>query len=522
MHSLHASANSFDIRIRRLAVVIYAVGIAFTCLLANLPLHLPDVHRRALNLITLPALASLIAIWFFPWHRFHRLLFLTITSSAITLISLAIAASGGWQSPLVDFYFLVVVFSAAYYPRPVALLADGCVALCSLTPALYQPATAALLVHCALFAAVCLCTGYVAGVMMRETRRWERKAAAAVARREQGERELARLTALYRAGVAVSAELDAQRVMETVVHELALSLGYRFVGIYLREGEAHCLRAQVGFAVPIERIGFDEGVIGRVYRTGRGVLVEDVHADPDYLVTDPTMRSEVCAPILRDRLVIGVVNVESEDRLDRGDLEVLELFAQQIGAALANADAHAAMAATARSDALTSTLNRGALLDALGSDVDVAGRVSGSLAILFVDVDNFKGHNDRYGHAFGDEVLRGCARIIRAHLAPGEALGRYGGDEFVAILPGADHERGLLVAEAIRASISQCSLGAAGDEAHAAVTVSVGVACLPGQGTALWELLRAADGALYAAKAAGRDRVCIAGAGRGGEHIRRG
>ncbi len=330
-------ALDFDTRIRRIAVILYGVAIASVWLYANLPLHLPDLHRRALSLVTVPALLSLIVVWFFPWQRFHRNLFLTITGSALTLIALAIAASGGWRSPLVVVYPLVIVFNAAYYPRRLASLLDCLVVLSSLGPALYQPDIRSLVAYLVLFGPAFLCIGFVADLLMHEVRQRGQEVGALVTQRARDTQELARLAALHRAGIAVGAELDAQRVMETVVHELTVSLGYGFVGVYLREGDAQYLRAQVGFAVPLERIGFDEGVIGRVYRTGRGVLVEDVHADPDYLVTNPAVRSEVCVPVLGDGIVIGTINVESGDRLDRDDLEVLELFAQQIGAALANA-----------------------------------------------------------------------------------------------------------------------------------------------------------------------------------------
>jgi len=327
----------FDSRIRRIATLLYSVAIGSTWLYANLPSHLGTVNRLALNLITVPALISLVAVWFFPWERFHRLAFLVMTGSALILIALAVAVSGGWRSPLVSFYFLVVVFNAAYYPRRLASALDCLAVLCSTGPALYQPTIIPLIAHLVLFVPACLCIGFAADLLMHEVRRRERQVGALVTQRTQDARELARLAALHRAGVVVSADLDAQRVMERVVHELAVSLGYRFVGIYLREGDAQYLRAQVGFAVPLERIGLDEGVIGRVYRTGRGILVEDVHADLDYLVIAPAVRSEVCVPIVGDGVVIGVVNVESDDRLDRDDLEVLELFAQQISAALANA-----------------------------------------------------------------------------------------------------------------------------------------------------------------------------------------
>jgi diguanylate cyclase (GGDEF)-like protein len=298
--------------------------------------------------------------------------------------------------------------------------------------------------------------------------------------------------------------------METVVHELAVSLGYAFVGIYVRAGDALCLRAQAGFATPLERIADDEGVIGRVCRTGRGALVPDVRMDADYLGGDARVRSEVCVPILGDDGVIGVVNVESSDRLDRDDLEVLELFAQQIGAALANARTHAAMIEAARRDDMTGALNHGAVFATLERSIAAAETARFPLALLYLDVDDFKRLNDRHGHAFGDDVLRACVREIEAVLPPAAMLGRYGGDEFVVILPGADREQGMRAAEAIRARVTACRFPEAVSGEPACITVSIGVACMPEHATTIAVLLAMADRALYAAKAHGRDRVWAA------------
>lgn len=507
MHVSVSAPPDFDARMRRISMLLYGVAIISIWLLANLPLGDPAIQRRPLNLVALFACVSLLAVWCFPWQRFHRNLFLMMTFSALTLVAIAVAASGGWRSPLSLLYLFAVLFNSAYYARALALLLDGGVVLWSISPVLYQADIAALLAHLIVFGSLCFCIGFVADLMMREVRQREHEVGALVAQQRQRARELDRLTALHRAGVAVSAELDAQRVMETVVHELAVSLGYRFVGIYLRDGDTHFLRAQIGFAAPLERIGAGEGVIGRVCRTGRSVLVEDVHADADYLAIDPVVRSEVCAPILHDRTVIGVINIESSERLDRGDLEVLELFAQQVSAALANAEIHAAMTRLAQRDALTQILNRGALLANLEQSIAETAETGRSLALLYLDLDDFKRLNDRHGHAFGDEILRTCVREIEAILTPTTTFGRYGGEEFLVVLPGADQHQGLAIAEAIRARIAACRFPEPDDDGAASVTVSIGVATIPENATTIPVLLTRADQALYAAKASGGNRA---------------
>ncbi len=510
MHPHSAASSDFDARVRRISVLIYAVAIVNTWLVANLPLGIPALDRRTLNLLTLPALLSLIAVLYVPWQRFHRHLFLVMTFSALMLIALAVRASGGWQSPLALFYLLIVLFNAAYYARSLALVLDGAVVLWSLSPVFFQPTLTLLLIHLVLFGPICLSVGVVADLMMREVRRREGDVGILVARQAQGAREYARLTALHQAGVAVSAQLDARQVIETVVHELAISLGYPYVGIYLREEAGLRLCAEAGYAAPLEWIREDQGVIGRVCRTGHGTLVPDVRADPDYLGAASQVRSEVCVPILEDGAVIGIVNVESGTQLGPDDLEVLELFAQQISAALANARVHAAMTEAARRDGMTGILNRGAMLAAFEQMIAETGAAGGALALLYLDLDGFKHLNDRYGHAFGDDVLRTCVQVMETSLSPSALLGRYGGEEFLVVLPDADHEQGLLAAEAIRADMAAYRFPAVDGGEPIRVTLSIGVACLPGHATTATTLLQRADEALYTAKAQGRNCTRVA------------
>jgi two-component system, cell cycle response regulator len=126
--------------------------------------------------------------------------------------------------------------------------------------------------------------------------------------------------------------------------------------------------------------------------------------------------------------------------------------------------------------------------------------------VLVVDLDHFKAFNDRYGHPAGDEALRAFAAILRDTLREDDVVARYGGEEFVAYLPGLDRAAAAEVAERVR-SRTASSIVAIGPGQTARITVSVGVAVGPEDGSDRASLLRAADQRLYEAKAAGRDRV---------------
>jgi diguanylate cyclase (GGDEF)-like protein len=154
-------------------------------------------------------------------------------------------------------------------------------------------------------------------------------------------------------------------------------------------------------------------------------------------------------------------------------------------------------------DALTGLYNRRGWTDrVLALDEDLR-REGASYSVLFLDLDRFKELNDRLGHEAGDAALRTLATVMREELREQDIIGRFGGEEFVVALPGADRLHAARVAERIRARLQAL---AAEDPADALRTVSIGVATL-NDGETTSALLKRADKAMYAAKAAGRNRV---------------
>jgi diguanylate cyclase (GGDEF)-like protein len=160
-----------------------------------------------------------------------------------------------------------------------------------------------------------------------------------------------------------------------------------------------------------------------------------------------------------------------------------------------------------RYDSLSGALSRGYLTELARHDLSLAQRHARSLGVAMLDIDHFKRVNDTYGHAVGDMVIRAltstCTRTLRAT----DYVGRIGGEEFVCVLPEAGTEEALACAERVRDAFSRLQIPGAPPELRC--TVSIGIAVYRDQRN--WEtLLREADSALYAAKAAGRNRVCVA------------
>jgi len=160
-------------------------------------------------------------------------------------------------------------------------------------------------------------------------------------------------------------------------------------------------------------------------------------------------------------------------------------------------------------DALTGLFNRRYLEETLARELGRAERAHGSLGLLLLDIDHFKRINDTYGHAAGDQVLRELGSLLKTSVRGSDIACRYGGEEFVLLLPEATRETTRQRAETIRAATSRMAVSDQG-RTLAPITLSVGAAAYPADGADADALLQRADDALYRAKREGRDRVALA------------
>jgi diguanylate cyclase (GGDEF)-like protein len=171
------------------------------------------------------------------------------------------------------------------------------------------------------------------------------------------------------------------------------------------------------------------------------------------------------------------------------------------------------LAETATRDGLTGLLNRAAFDERMRALHDQAARDGVPLAVVLIDIDHFKAFNDQYGHPAGDQCLRMIASTVRhaARRRPLDLVGRYGGEELVAVLYGGTHEHAEIVARGIVAAVGRLKMPHVASTTCGYVTVSVGAATAsPSEGAPLEALVERADGALYAAKSAGRNRHVVA------------
>jgi diguanylate cyclase (GGDEF)-like protein len=210
-----------------------------------------------------------------------------------------------------------------------------------------------------------------------------------------------------------------------------------------------------------------------------------------------------CVPSLVSGQVIGSVLVRHDEPLSEADDARIRDSVTQAGPILANLRNLAKAERQAATDALTGMANARAVQDTLKRMVAQSSRTGAPLTAVMLDLDHFKQLNDVHGHERGNEALAAVGQVLTAGMRVSDFAGRYGGEEFILLLSDTPREGGVVLAEKLRRAIAGIVL----PEVDRAITASFGVATLPDDAIDAGTLVRAADRALYQAKADGRDRV---------------
>jgi diguanylate cyclase (GGDEF)-like protein len=249
---------------------------------------------------------------------------------------------------------------------------------------------------------------------------------------------------------------------------------------------------------------FGEGFSSWVAKQQKPVLLTELHRGRR--TSGVTVGSFLSVPLSVQGELIGVLNLSHPrpKAFGEDDLRMLILVAGQAAAAIQRFLMYEEMSRLAITDELTGLCNRRHFSDQLRSEIDRARRYGTCFSLAMMDIDEFKVINDTHGHSLGDRVLADMGKLLRKCGRCSDLIARYGGEEFILLMPMTDSEHAEMAAERLRATIQDHTF-----PRRKKLTVSIGFASYPDNGTTPQEILRRADTALYEAKRSGRN--CVRG-----------
>ena len=322
------------------------------------------------------------------------------------------------------------------------------------------------------------------------------------------DRHAAQQAALARAARLLNASLERDEVLSTLCHEVCVALGADAVVVSLTDGDRLVVAAQTDVVAPSLGTGeAAEGLAADAFTAGATRAFTG-----DGVITPPpggSLQAALAVPLRRRGPIDGVLELRwREPRwLDDTDVELASAFAELAGGACRNAEEHAAARRAATLDSLTGCLNHAALQIRLREEISRAERGAEPFTMVLVDLDRFKGVNERHGHLAGDTVLRSAGELLRSAVRTHDQVARFGGDEFALLLPATN----AVVAEGIVARTLDL-LATAPMPASEGLTAAAGIACW-GWGEQATDVLDRADGALREAKRTdGGNRLTVAAA----------
>ena len=279
--------------------------------------------------------------------------------------------------------------------------------------------------------------------------------------------------------------------------------------VKLKGYEKFTSREQV---LSVERHVDDLPNLKKMAESGKPISLADTSTDPEWVNDLPGsgwIRSFIGAPIMRKEKLLGFINLDAAtpNFFETKYLSRLQALADQAAIAIENAQLFEEMEKLAITDSLTGLYNRRYFFAYAENEIERSKRYNKHLSIIMMDIDHFKKINDSFGHQIGDQVLKEIADICLAILRKVDVMCRYGGEEFVVLLPETEVADAAHAAERMCTAISSLRLKT--EKGDVSVSVSIGVAEMEKSRSSFEKLLAAADTALYSAKETGRNRVRV-------------
>lgn len=323
-------------------------------------------------------------------------------------------------------------------------------------------------------------------------------------------RRIEELTLLFEIGTYLSSMRNLEELLQKSAHLIRKSFGFYYIGIAILNAEDKILElrsfdTEENIKPKRRKIKFNQGLMGWVIKYGIPLRIGDVKSDKRYLRGIESINSEMVIPLKRKDTILGVIDIGSKklNAFNEDDQTLTEQIARMLSISIENAILYKKVGKLAVIDDLTGLYNSRYCHMFLERLQD---KKSKSFSIIFLDLDFFKLVNDQFGHQVGSALLRETGQVIQSSCGKGAINLRYGGDEFVIILPGKDKEKALDVAKNILDSIkSNVFLREKNIDYH--ITASLGIASYPEDGLEPERILRFADRSMYWVKNNGRNGI---------------
>ena len=334
------------------------------------------------------------------------------------------------------------------------------------------------------------------------------------------EAHMRELSALQTATAALLKTIDLETLLGQILDAATTAIPAAEKGmlhLIARDTGQLEMRATIGYSDPrIRKFSFpgSKGYVAKAVREHKPLLIDDLVSEPAFryngsIQEAKAIRSVIVAPLVLEDAVLGALSLDSSlpKAFTQTDLQLLASFAATATTAIQNAQLHSEVQKLATTDALTGIYNRRGLMEFGRREVDRAQRFKRPLSAIFFDIDHFKIVNDTYGHPVGDQVLRLMVECCSKNIREVDLFGRYGGEEFIVLLPETDAFTAYKVAERLRKAVEQ--LRVSSPEGVISITISLGIARVTPDIRDMAMLVQNADQALYTAKQKGRNRTEI-------------
>jgi diguanylate cyclase (GGDEF)-like protein len=326
-------------------------------------------------------------------------------------------------------------------------------------------------------------------------------------------------------GKALASTLDLQKILQTVMEKISDFLQPDTWSLLMLDEASQELYFEIAIGAGAHklkdvRLKLGEGIAGWVAQHGEPLLIEDVKRDPRFSrrfdeLTQMDTRSVVCVPIRGREKILGVielVNCLGRESFHQEDIPILKSLADYSAIALENARYVQRIHELTITDDCTALYNARHLNFVLDAEIYRSTRYNYEFSVIFLDLDHFKQINDTHGHLVGSKLLWMIGDIIKGHLRLIDYAFRYGGDEFVVLLPQTTKKNSLMVVRRLK-DLLNSKVFFTDEGLNIKVTASFGVASFPGDGRTRKELLRMADEAMYLVKNTTRNNIAVAGEG---------